>query len=236
MTPTRSADELLGVDSPAWPWLEELLAGAVVDFKVLSADDASKRNVLFRLQVTAASTLGAIASNCAAIVIEHGWVRILGAGANGIEDIATVNALGDPDPRAVPPRHLVIAYDVLGGVFAINHDDLRAEPGEVCYWGPDTLEWTPLGAGHTAFVEWLVGGGTTEFYRELRWPGWEEEVAALSLDEGISVYPFLFTKEGQNIATAARRTVPFHELLYLNEHMANSLSANQNGGPPPGVR
>lgn len=225
MTPTRSADELLGVDSPAWPWLETLLADAVVDFKVLSADDTSKRNVLFRLQVTAASTLGAIASNCAAIAIDHGWVRILGAGANGIEDIATVNALGEPDHRAAPPGHLVIAYDVLGGVFAINHDDLPAEPGEVCYWGPDTLEWTPLGAGYTAFVEWLVRGGATEFYRELRWPGWEEEVAALSLDEGISVYPFLFTEEGRNIATAARKAVPFRELLYLNEHMAKSLSA-----------
>lgn len=68
-------------------------------------------------------------------------------------------------------------------------------------------------------------GGATEFYRELRWPGWEEEVAALSLDEGISVYPFLFTEEGRNIATAARKAVPFRELLYLNEHMAKSLSA-----------
>ena len=228
MTPIWSADELLGVDTPAWPGLEALLANTGVDFQVLSADDAAKRDVLFRLQVTAASTLGAIASNCAALVVDHGWVRILGAGVKGIEDIATANALDDPDRRAAPPGHLVFAFDVLGGVFAINHDDLPAQPGEVCYWGPDTLEWTPLGAGHTAFVEWLLHGGTKEFYRELRWPGWEDEVAALSIDEGISVYPFLFTEEGRNIATATRKAVPFRELLYLNEHLANSLSAESD--------
>lgn len=228
MTPTRSADELLSVDSPAWPRLNALLASASVDFKVVPADDTAKGDVLFRLQVTAASTLGAIASNCGALVVDHGWVRILGAGAEGIEDIATANTLADPDHRAAPPGHLVVAYDVLGGVFAINHDDLPAEPGEVCYWGPDTLEWTPLGAGHTAFVEWLLNAGAAEFYRELRWPGWEEEVAALSIDEGISVYPFLFTEEGRNIATAARKAVPFRELLYLNAQMANSLSPGSN--------
>jgi hypothetical protein len=225
MSPTRSADELLGVDTPAWPRLRTLLSNAAVDVRVLSADDTARRNVLCRLQVTAASTLGAIASNCGALVLDHGWVRILGAGTEGIEDLATANGLGDPDHRTAPPGHLVVAYDILGGVFAINHDDLPAQPGEVCYWGPDTLEWTPVGAGHTAFIEWVLNTGVTEFYRELRWPGWEAEVSALSLDEGISVYPFPFTAEGRNIATAARKAVPFQELLDLNEHLAESLSA-----------
>jgi hypothetical protein len=112
-----------------------------------------------------------------------------------MEDLATANGLGDPDRRPLPPGHLVVAYDVLGGVFAINHNDLPAQRGEVCYWGPDTLEWTPLGAGHTAFMEWVLSTGVAEFYRDLRWPGWETDVSGLSIDEGISVYPFLFTAE-----------------------------------------
>lgn len=201
------------------------MSEAAVEVRVLPADDTARRNVLYRLQVTAASTLGAIASNCGALVLDHGWVRILGAGAEGIEDLATVNALGDPDHRAAPPGHLVVGYDVLGGVFAINHDDLSAEVGEVCYWGPDTLEWMPLGVGHTAFIEWLLNNGIADFYQEFRWPGWEAEVSALSLDEGISVYPFLFTAEGRNIAKAARKAVPFQELLNLNEHLGQRLVA-----------
>lgn len=223
MTSIRSADELLNVDTPAWPRLRTLLSNTAVDVRVLPADDSARRNILYRLQETAASTLGAIASNCGTLVLDHGWIRILGAGAVGIDDLATANALGDPDHRAAPPGHLVIGYDVLGGVFAINHDDLPAQAGEVCYWGPDTLEWTPLGIGHTAFIEWLLNSGVADFYREFRWPGWEAEVSALSIDEGISVYPFLFTAEGRNIATAARKAVPFQELLNLNEHLAQSL-------------
>lgn len=199
------------------------MSNTAVDVRVLPADDTARRNILYRLQVTAASTLGAIASNCGTLVLDHGWIRILGAGAVGIDDLATVNALGDPDHRAAPPGHLVIGYDVLGGVFAINHDDLAAQAGEVCYWGPDTLEWTPLGVGHKAFIEWLLNSGVADFYREFRWPGWEAEVSALSIDKGISVYPFLFTAEGRNIATAARKAVPFQELLNLNEHLAQSL-------------
>ncbi len=136
-----------------------------------------------------------------------------------------MNALGDPDDRSAPPGHLVVGYDVLGGVFAINHDDLPAQAGEVCYWGPDTLEWTPLGVRHTEFIEWLLNGGVADFYQEFRWPGWEAEVSALSLEEGISVYPFLFTAEGRDIAAAARKAVPFQELLNLNEHLAQSLVA-----------
>ena len=225
MASARSADELLGVEIPAWPLLKALFADAAVDVKVLSVDDATSKNVLYRLQVTAASTLGAIASSCGALVLDHGWLRILGAGTEGIEDLATANGLGDPGHRPVPPGHLVVAYDVLGGVFAINHNDLPAQRGEVCYWGPDTLEWTPLGAGHTAFMEWVLNTGVAEFYRDLRWPGWEADVSGLSIDEGISVYPFLFTAEGRNIATAARKNVPFRELLDLNDQLAESLRA-----------
>lgn len=25
-----------------------------------------------------------------------------------------------------------------------------------CYWAPDTLEWSSLGVGHSAFVEWAL--------------------------------------------------------------------------------
>ncbi|MBT2566327.1 DUF2625 family protein [Arthrobacter sp. ISL-85] len=46
---------------------------------------------------------------------------------------------------AQPPGHLVVAYDVLGVLFTINSDDLTAQPGKSATWGPDTLEWTPLG-------------------------------------------------------------------------------------------
>jgi hypothetical protein len=111
MASARSADKLLKVEIPPWPLLKALIADAAVDVKVLSVDDATSKNVLYRLQVTAASTLGALASSCGALVLDHGWLRILGAGTEGLEDLATANGLGDPGHRPVPPGHLVVAYD-----------------------------------------------------------------------------------------------------------------------------
>lgn len=46
-----------------------------------------------------------------------------------------------------------------------------------------------------------------------RWPGWQDEAAALHPDQGIAVYPFLCTAESRPVARAARRPVPFTELL-----------------------
>ena len=136
------------------------------------------------LQVSAGSTLGALALRTGAIVCDHGWLRLLGAGTEDLPGLAEANGLSSE--RQDPPSALTVAYDVLGGRFAIDGGELSGTPGEVCYFGPDTLEWTPIGGGHTAFVHWVLEGGTAEFYTELRWADWEKESVALSLGQGIS--------------------------------------------------
>ena len=108
---------------------------------------------------------------------------------------------------------LTVGSDVLGGRFAVSGGDLPGQPGEVCYWGPDTLAWTALGAGYSQFACMVPGSGLVSFYQDLRWPGWQDEVTALGEDQGISVYPFLFTAESRPLSQASRRPVPFTELL-----------------------
>lgn len=203
------------------------MAEAPVDVTVLPVGGSNGRKVLYRLQVTARSTLGAIALNCGGLILEHGWLRILGAGAPGLEDLATANQLDNPQAASQAPGHLVIAYDILGGVFAINHHDIAAPVGEVCYWGPDTLDWSPLGLAHTAFIQWVLSGGSSDFYADLRWPGWETEVSSTPLQNGISVYPFLWTEQGRNIAYSSRKAVPFTEILDLNQKLARDI--NESG-------
>ena len=111
---------------------------------------------------------------------------MLGAGAPGLPSLAAANDR---------PGAQTAAYDALGGRFAINGGALGGESGEVCYFGPDTVAWTPIGGGHTAFVQWALEGGLAEFYADLRWPGWEQESAALALDQGIAIYPPPFTRK-----------------------------------------
>ncbi|MFI1464056.1 DUF2625 family protein [Nocardia carnea] len=232
MPSIRSFPELAHVDDPAWPELQKLLNSAAVPTTALPPSAEHARQTLLRLQVTARSMLGAFALNVGGLLVDHGWLRILGAGCAGLPDLASVNGLGEPGPQARPPGALVVAIDVLGGRFAVNGGALPAEPGEVCYFGPDTLGWSAIGGGHTSFVQWALGGGTTEFYESLRWPGWAEEVRDLSPGQGLSVYPPLWSVEGHDdIAGTTRGPVALTELIAFHVDCAAQFDRSPGGIP-----
>jgi hypothetical protein len=128
----------------------------------------------------------------------------------------------------VPLDHFVIvADDVLGGVFAINGGALGPERGNVYYFAPDTLEWEDLARGHTAFVQWALSADLAEFYGDLRWPGWEAESEEVGGDRAISLYPPPWTAEGRNLPMADRRTVPAAERWHLHMDIAAQLGGQR---------
>lgn len=224
MANRRSAADLRGGAAPAWPEIQGLVAEALLQVEVVPTDPLSGDAALEALQVSTTSFLGALAGECGAVLVDHRWLRILGAGTPDLPGVHQANPLADG-----PPPLLDVAWDVLGGRFAINGGGLDAPPGEVCYWGPDTLGWTPIGGGHAAFVAWALRGGTTDFYAGLRWPGWEREVASLSLDQGLSLMPPPFTVEGRDLALVSRAPVSLAELHSFHEDMARQLPDDADG-------
>ena len=100
----------------------------------------------------------------------------------------------------------------------------------MCYFAPDELAWWPMGMGHSDFVMWSFSNGLERFNLHLRWDGWEQEVAILDLDQGISVYPFPFTAEGKDLAKVLRRPAPIAELLLIWEHVAEPVKGMPDGG------
>lgn len=205
----RDIESLIAVDDPAWPHLQKALAdsGAVA----LLADPEQGRRSLLELQVTAASTMGAVALHTGGIVADHGWVRLYGGGSEHLPSIAEANGLRGP--VSAPPGALVVGHDVLGGLFAIDGGALGVAPGEVCYFGPDTLAWDGLGGGYSAFLMAVLGGGLEVVFEGLRWPGWQDEVPSLALSQGISLYPPPSTGEGSDVSKVARSAVSIRELL-----------------------
>lgn len=220
MSGRRGADELLDVPDPAWPVIAALVCDSSTPAEIVEADDRRRRLAIESLQVSASSYLGAMAGGCGAIRVDHGWLRLLAAGADGLPSIQEITDL----VAAPAARYLVIAVDVLGGRFAINGGDLAADIGEVCYWGADTLDWLPTTMTHSEFVRWAMSDQLDDFYATLRWPGWESEVSALALDRGLSVQPFPFTREGRDLAAASRRAVHITELLQLYSEVARQLA------------
>lgn len=225
MTQHRSSAELRDVSGPAWPGIEDQVAASPLTVEVVPAPESDRAEAIEQVQVTTRSPLGALTSECGALRVDHGWLRILGAGAGGLPSVRGVTDL----VAAQGERLLAVAVDVLGGYFAINGGDLPGELGEVAYWGPDTLDWTPLGLGHGAFVSAMLGGAVVQFYKQMRWAGWEDEVADIALDHGLSIYPFPFTEEGQDLSRTSRRAVPLSELLDLYADMARQLADVPDG-------
>lgn len=243
MNAIRPLSELLDVADPAWPGLRQAIDEAAVPVSVLPVQRSTGESVLYRLQVTVRSVLGALALHSGSVLVDHGWLRLLGGGSRDLTDLATVNRLGDPAAGRGVPGSLVVGLDVLGGQFAINGGALPGAPGEVCYFAPDTLDWQSIGGGHLAFVTWALGGGLEEFYRDLRWPGWQSEVAELTPGQGLSVFPPLWSGEARrDVANTSRKAVPLTELVALHEHSARQLADLPDGArvqisvTPPAAR
>jgi hypothetical protein len=226
----RTVEELTAVHDPAWPALErELLAHPRMVVRPIAAADG--RDCLYRLQVTTRSRLGALALHTGGLLVDDGWLRVLGGGGgeHGLPSLALANNL--PSVGQQPPTALLVGYDVLGGRFEMNGPDPAAlgrpgNPGEVCYFGPDTLTWECLDTGHGGWLSWIADGGPAPFYESLRWPGWPEETRTLPLSHGITVYPFLWSREAhQDLAGTTRQPAPMTELFAVQAEFAARFAA-----------
>lgn len=217
----RTLRELL-LDDPAWPLVQEWITGAANHVEVLPAQEPDRSNVLHALQVTTRSPMGAIAYKTGGLLVDRGWLRILGSGHPRLpRDLAGWNRGRTWTDEQSPPL-LLVADDVVGGSFALNGGAFAGPPGSVHYFAPDTLRWEPLGMGYSAFLTWAFTGDLEEFYASVRWPGWAEEVASLSGDEALSIYPFLCAK-GPPVGERSRRAVPMAQLYDLQLDLQRQL-------------
>ncbi|WP_062210102.1 DUF2625 family protein [Streptomyces sp. NBRC 109706] len=237
----RGLEELTEVSEPAWPELVSKVSSAALPVEIVPADPALGRATLLQLQVTARSHLGAFALHCGGLLVDDGWLRVFGSATprnpGGLPGLAEVNVFPerfDPDWR--PSPGLIVAQDVLGGTFAVNDDDPAAagrpgQPGEVVYFAPDTLRWQALALPYEGWLDWVLAGEPTDFYRKLRWPGWRADSRALeTATDGISLVPPLWSLEAQrDLAGTKRQAVPMAELLGLHHRYARQLTQADPG-------
>src|SRR5688572_19719452 len=134
----RPLEELLDLDEPALPSVVEWAASSSRTVETLPVDAGAGAPNLFALQVTTRSTLGAIAYGTGGIIVDNGWLRMLGAGAPQLpRSIASWNKLDAPADQHRLPGALLVADDALGGFFAINGGGLPGPVGHVFYLAPD---------------------------------------------------------------------------------------------------
>ncbi len=182
------------MQSLAWTLVQRWVAQAANDATLLPADPAAGPATLEALAVTDRSLLGALAVNTGGLLVEHGWLEVLG-GPSLLEW------------RDRLDTGLVVGHDVVAGFYAVDRQE-----GEVRYLAPETLEWTGTEMGHSEWVHWTLAGDLESFYAHLRWPGWETDSAALAPGQGFTLDPPPFSREGRIVADAGRTPTPMGEL------------------------
>ena len=211
----RTLNELLDRDDPAFPLIRQWAGEADIPVELLPPS-AGRDDVLLSLQVTTRSPLGAIAYETGGILVDDGWLRILGSGHGKLgRNIATWN-----EGRA--EGFLLVADDVLGGFFAINGGALGPDQGKMYYFAPETLAWEALEIGFTAFVAWAFTRQLRQFYGRPPGAAADFDELPLSGELCLTFYPFLWTQEG-SLKTSSRRAIPVAEQWTLNLDLQQTL-------------
>jgi Protein of unknown function DUF2625 len=213
----KTLNELLSTNESAWPMVQSWINQASSLVEVLPYDEVRRTQALVETQVTVGSPMGAVIYETGGILVDHGWLRILGSGHPTLP-----RSMPDWNRGRVPEVHdqpgcWFIADDVVGGFFALNGGALGEGPGDVYYYAPDSLRWEHLaGIGYSKFLVWSMSSHLREFYAGMYWPGWESEVSTINGDQALSIYPFPSTREGKDVSQCSRRPVAVSEIFELN--------------------
>ena len=217
----KSLNELINPTDSGWGLVEEWMKGASNSYEVLPRNPKRADEELLRAQITTKSPMGAIIHQTGGILIDGGWLRILGSGSTKLNrGIMEWNKGKSFDKEGEKGGFLLIADDVLGGYFAINAGALGEGIGQVYYFAQDTLQWESLECGYSDFIYWTLKGDIRQFYETFKWKEWTEDVQKLDGNQVFSFYPFLWTEEARDLRKVDRKAVPIDENYHFTMEFA----------------
>ncbi|MFT3705543.1 MAG: DUF2625 family protein [Agriterribacter sp.] len=180
----RPLDQLINETDPGWKLVKEWIGAAKNKVEILPVDTLKAKDALFKIQVTTRSPMGAVFYMTGGLLIDNGWIRILGSGSakltRTLPDWNNAKTLID---SAETSGFLLIADDAIGGFFILNGGFWGKDIGKVYYFSPDNLEFEPLDLTYTDFLLFCFNNNLDEFYKGYRWTNWKEEVSKLSGDQ-----------------------------------------------------
>lgn len=221
---TRSLEELINKENSGFRLVEEWIKEAKNKIEILEKDPLKADSALYRTQVTTKSTMGAIVYETGGILVDNGWLRILGSGSDKMKrNLPEWNKGKSFEDYGQVPSFLLIADDAIGGFFALNGGGFgNIDFGKIYYFSPDNLEWEPLGMGYTDFINWAFTGDLKLFYKDLRWKSWKKEIKEMGPDRAMNFYPYLFTQY-DDLEKLSRKDVPIEEMWRMQMDLRKEL-------------
>jgi hypothetical protein len=225
---TRPLSELINKQEPYWDIIKTSLKTAKNKVEVLPKNKSAADSALLATQVTTRSPMGAVVYETGGILIDNGWLRILGSGSSRLNrTLMGWNKGKSYKEGECTLPFLLIADDVMGGFYAVNNGGISQAANDqrkVFYFAPDNLKWEPMDMGYGDFLNFCINGDLKSYYQSMYWTGWENEVAKLDGNKGYSCIPMLFTKEGKDVNKVSRKAVPIEELWGISQEIASQLN------------
>jgi hypothetical protein len=224
----RSLDELINKADPGWTVVKQWIASAKNKVEILSVDTTKANDALYKTQVTTRSPMGAVIYMTGGLLIDNGWIRILGSGNTKLNrTLPDWNKGKSFKEFGEAPPFLLIADDAIGGFFLLNGGGLGNDLGKIYYFSPDNLEYEPLDLTYTDFLNFCFNKNLDEFYKGYRWTNWKEEVSKLDGNKTFNFFPTLWAKEGKDINKDSRKAVPVEEQYNLNIDLRKQLGLDK---------
>ncbi|WP_443938338.1 DUF2625 domain-containing protein [Pedobacter sp. MW01-1-1] len=230
----KPVEELINKTDPAWPLIQKWIDSAKNKVEILPVDSAKAKEALYQSQLNTYSTLGSVIYNTGGILVDNGWIRILGSGSERLNRSVpewnkgrTFANYGDTN---IP--YLLIADDAVGGFFAINFGGLGTDIKNIYYLEPNTLNWQPLGAGYGEFMIFCFDSDLSKFYNGLRWSTWDKYIAKLDGNQVYNFYPPLWSEEGKDINKTSKKLVTIQEQFIFNLDMQKELQQKKSEKAP----
>jgi hypothetical protein len=226
----RPVEELINKTEPGWILVQQWIDSAKNKVEILPCDTSTAKGALYKTQVTTRSPMGAIIFSTGGLLIDNGWIRILGSGNNKLNrSLPDWNKGRSFKNFGDKPAFLLVADDVVGGFFAINGGLFGKDAGKIYYLSPDNLEWEALDMTYTDFLDFCFNGNLAKFYENLRWTTWKEDVLKVDGNMVFSFFPYLWTKQGKNINQNTRKAVSIEEQYIFNLNSRKQLGLDKKG-------
>ena len=187
--------------------LQDWLKKSKKDHQLVAPDKTISEHIIKQLNLPKEEMLSTILNKVGVLYVDNNWIRLYGSG-NKETNTPSILDKNKDNPYS---RLLIVADDIVGGLFAINMGYSETNVGNIFYFAPDTMEWEDLDLDYTNFVYWLLLGDTTTFYLDVRWNNWQQTISTLTINEAISIYPPLFT-DGEDLNNRSKQIVPSVEL------------------------
>jgi hypothetical protein len=220
----KKVEELIDKNDPGWVIVEDWIKTAKNKVEILPVDAVKAKDALYKTQVTTRSTMGAVVFMTGGLLVDDGWIRILGSGSSGFDrSLPDWNKGKSFNEFGENPSFLLIADDAIGGFYLLNGGGLGSDVGKIYYFSPDNLEYEQLDITYSEFLGFCFNNDLDKFYEGNRWNGWREEVSKIKGDQVFNFYPFLWTAEGSDINKSSRKVIPVEEQYSLNLDLRKQL-------------